>query len=110
MRPTIFHLLLRLYLLPSSASPHPSSTLSPALLLLANHATSLSPIEVLDLLPPLLPLAKIETFLAKSLRRSTEKKREAKMLEGITRREKDGVENEVVSWEERRVKITETRT
>lgn len=109
MRPTIFHLLLRLYLLPSSTDSSDFS-LSPALMLLQNHANSLSPIAVLDLLPPLLPLERIQTFLEKSLRKSGERVREGKILSELVKGESQGVKLEVVECEEKRVKITEFRT
>jgi hypothetical protein len=109
MRPTIFHLLLRLHLLPSSSTSS-DFTLSPALALLKNHATSLSPIAVLDLLPPLLPLERIQTFLEKSLRKSGEQVREGNILSQLVKGEQEGVKLEVVQWEEKRVKITEMRT
>ena len=106
MRATIFHLLLRIYLRPRPGHP---LLFAPALALVSSHASSIDAIEVFDLLPPLVALSDIRVFLEKTLRRSGERVREAKVIKSIGRAAVDGEESELVSLEERRVKITEGR-
>lgn len=106
MRQTIFHLLLRIYLRPRINHP---LLFTPALALISNHAASIDPIEVFDLLPPLVALGDIKTFLEKTLRKSHEKAREGQVLRGIARSQMDANSQTVVELEERRVKITDSR-
>ncbi|GAA5871131.1 hypothetical protein JCM1840_007600 [Sporobolomyces johnsonii] len=106
MRPTIFHLLLRIYLRPR---PNHPLLFGPALSLLSTHAARIDPIEAFDLLPPLVALGDIKVYLEKTLRRSGERKREAQMVAAIGRSWVDQKEREVVDLEERRVKITDGR-
>ncbi|CEQ42822.1 SPOSA6832_04686 [Sporobolomyces salmonicolor] len=106
MRPTIFHLLLRIYLRPR---PHHPLLFGPALALLSTHAARIDPIEAFDLLPPLVALGDIQVYLEKTLRRSGERKREAQMVAAVGRSWIDQKERELVDLEERRVKITEGR-
>ena len=106
MRSTIFHLLLRIYLRPR---PNHPLLFTPALSLISAHASSIDAIEVFDLLPPLVALSDIKVFLQKTLRRSGERAREAKIVKGIGRSWVDAGEREVVELEERRVKITDAR-
>ncbi|GAA5966350.1 hypothetical protein JCM21900_005140 [Sporobolomyces salmonicolor] len=106
MRPTIFHLLLRIYLRPR---PHHPLLFGPALALLSTHAARIDPIEAFDLLPPLVALGDIQVYLEKTLRRSGERKREAQMVAAVGRSWIDQKERELVDLEERRVKITDGR-
>ncbi|BGP49482.1 Vacuolar morphoproteinsis protein 6 [Rhodotorula kratochvilovae] len=106
MRPTIFHLLLRLYLRPR---PNHPLLFTPALSLLSTQAARIDPIEAFDLLPPLVALGDIKVYLEKTLRKSNERAREAKMVKALGRSWLDQQEREVVDLEERRVKITEGR-
>ncbi|ORY62729.1 hypothetical protein BCR35DRAFT_308965 [Leucosporidium creatinivorum] len=106
MRPTIFHLLLRIYLRPRPSHP---LLFGPALSLISSHASSIDAIEVFDLLPPLVALGDIRVFLEKTLRRSGERVREGKVVRSIGRAEVDEEEGQLVDLEERRVKITEGR-
>lgn len=106
MRSSIFHLLLRIYLRPR---PNHPLLFGPALALISSHASSIDAIEVFDLLPPLVALGDIRVFLEKTLRRTGEKVREAKVVKSIGRAAVDGEEAQLVDLEERRVKITEGR-
>ncbi|BGP41330.1 Vacuolar morphoproteinsis protein 6 [Rhodotorula kratochvilovae] len=106
MRPTIFHLLLRLYLRPR---PNHPLLFTPALSLLSTQAARIDPIEAFDLLPPLVALGDIKVYLEKTLRKSNERAREAKMVKALGRSWLDQQERAVVDLEERRVKITEGR-
>jgi hypothetical protein len=106
MRSSIFHLLLRIYLRPRPSHP---LLFSPALALLQNHSSSISALDVFDLLPPLVALSDIKIFLEKTLRRSGEREREGKVLRALGKSEMEGRRGKVVELEERRVKITEGR-
>ncbi|KAM0752115.1 hypothetical protein T439DRAFT_299856 [Meredithblackwellia eburnea MCA 4105] len=106
MRSTIFHILLRIYLRPRQNHP---LLFGPALALMSNHASSIDAVEVFELLPPLVALGDIKVFLEKTLRRSGERVREAKVVKGIGKSWVEAEAREVVSLEERRVKITDSR-
>ncbi|GJN90166.1 hypothetical protein Rhopal_003165-T1 [Rhodotorula paludigena] len=106
MRPSIFLLLLRIYLRPRPSHP---LLFAPALSLLSTQAARIDPTEAFDLLPPLVALGDLQVYLEKTLRRSTERVREAKMVKAIGRSWLDQNEREVVDLEERRVKVTEGR-
>ncbi|GAA5982475.1 hypothetical protein JCM5350_000425 [Sporobolomyces pararoseus] len=106
MKSTIFPLLLRLYLRPRPSHP---LLFGPALSLLSNHAARIDPLETFELLPPLVSLSDMQTYLKKTLRRSTERKREAVMVKNVGRSWVDQNEREIVDLEERRVKISESR-
>lgn len=106
MRSSIFHVLLRIYLRPRPSHP---LLFGPALALISSHAAAIDAIEVFDLLPPLVALSDIQTFLEKTLRRSGERVRDAKVIKAIGRSAVDEAERQVVALEERRVKITESR-
>ncbi|KAI5477615.1 rab guanyl-nucleotide exchange factor [Pseudohyphozyma bogoriensis] len=106
MRSTIFHLLLRIYLRPRPSHP---LLFGPALSLISAHASSIDAVEVFELLPPLVALSDLKVFLEKTLRRSGERAREAKIVKGISKSLVEAEEREVVDLEERRVKITEQR-
>ncbi|GAA5999473.1 Vam6p [Rhodotorula paludigena] len=106
MRSTIFLLLLRIYLRPRPSHP---LLFAPALSLLSTQAARIDPTEAFDLLPPLVALGDLQVYLEKTLRRSTERVREAKMVKAMGRCWLDQNEREVVDLEERRVKVTEGR-
>ncbi|GAA5948447.1 hypothetical protein JCM10213_004425 [Rhodosporidiobolus nylandii] len=106
MRPSIFPLLLRLYLRPR---PNHPLLFGPALSLLSTHAARIDPLEAFDLLPPLVAVGDIQTYLEKTLRRAGERRREAVMVKGVEKARLEADDREVVRLEERRVKITEGR-
>jgi hypothetical protein len=106
MRPSIFPLLLRLYLRPRPGHP---LLFDPALSLLATHAARIDPIEAFDLLPPLVSVRDVKVYLEKTLRRSGERKREGMMVKGVEKSWQEEKEWRVVELEERRVKISEGR-
>ncbi|GAA5987416.1 hypothetical protein JCM10908_001946 [Rhodotorula pacifica] len=106
LRSNIFHTLLRIYLRPRPDHP---VLFSPALSLLSTHAARIDAVEAFELLPPLVALEDIQVYLTKTLRRSVEKRREAKMVRAVGKSAVEKAEREVVDLEERRVKITEGR-
>lgn len=105
-RSNIFHTLLRIYLRPRPDHP---VLFAPALSLLSMHAARIDAVEAFDLLPPLVALEDIQVYLTKTLRRSVERRREAKVVRAIGKSAVEEAEREVVDLEERRVKITEAR-
>lgn len=106
MRPTIFHILLSIYLRPRASHP---LLFTPALSLISSHASQIDAVQVFDLLPPLVALSDIQVFLEKALRRSGERRREEATLRGIAGSLREKAEMEVVQLEERRVKIDHGR-
>ncbi|GAA5895940.1 Vam6p [Sporobolomyces salmoneus] len=106
MKSTIFPLLLRLYLRPRPSHP---LLFAPALSLLSNHAARIDPFEAFELLPPLVSLGDMQTYLTKTLRRSTERRREAVMVKNVGRSWVEQNERDLVDLEERRVKISDSR-
>ncbi|GAA6044405.1 hypothetical protein JCM8097_002743 [Rhodosporidiobolus ruineniae] len=106
MRPTIFPLLLRLYLRPRPGQP---LLFDPALSLLATHAARIPHLEAFDLLPPLVAVKDLQTYLEKTLRRSGERRREGTMVREVQRAWMEEKEWEKVTLEERRVKVSEGR-
>ncbi|GAA6062923.1 hypothetical protein JCM10212_007154 [Sporobolomyces blumeae] len=106
MRATIFLLLLRLYLRPRPSHP---LLFAPALSLLSTHAARIDPLEAFDLLPPLVALGDLEAYLQKTLRRSTQRRREATVVKNVGKSAIERGERELVDLQERRVKITESR-
>ncbi|GAA6017561.1 hypothetical protein JCM8202_000334 [Rhodotorula sphaerocarpa] len=105
-RSDIFHTLLRIYLRPRPQHP---VLFAPALSLLSTHAAHIDAVEAFELLPPLVALEDIQTYLTKTLRRSHEKRREAKMVRAVGKGAMDQAQYEVVELEARRVKIAEGR-
>lgn len=106
MRSSIFSLLLRLYLRPRASQP---LLFTPALSLISSHASQMDPIEVFDLLPPLVALSDLRGWLEKSLRRSGQVQREARVVRALGRAECDEKEIAVAALENRRVRVDETR-
>lgn len=106
MQPTIFHLLLRIYLRPRPSHP---LLFTPALALISAHAAQMDPNEVFDLLPPLVALGDLRGWLEKSLRRSGERRREARVVRGVGRAEAGRRGEEVGALEGRRVRVDEGR-
>lgn len=80
-----------------------------ALSLIASHAQSFDTIDVLDLLPPLVSLAEIRTFLEKSVRLSRQRAREQTMIRNVSKALLEAQDNDLVALESRRVKITDSR-
>ncbi|CAO1632481.1 unnamed protein product [Parajaminaea phylloscopi] len=115
----IFLLLLKLYLRPAKASmakgvsttgQAPWTDLGPALRVLSQHASSLDPSAVLDLLPPLVPLSSIRHFLVKGLQISHRRTFNAGILSSIAKERGTQLDEGVSYLQGRRVKITQGRT
>lgn len=106
MQSSIFHILLRIYLRPRSNHP---LLFGPALALLSSHAAAIDAVEVFDLLPPLVALRDLQTYLEKTLRRSGERTRDAQLVRAVRQSQMDDAARRVVDLEERRVKVTDGR-
>ena len=102
----IFLLLLRLYLRPKSGDP---ILLSPALSLIATQGTRLDANQVMDLLPPLVTMQDVRSFLVKTLRDSRKKMNEGKMVRGLISARKEEVDRCLMDLQGNRVRITDQR-
>lgn len=85
------------------------SVFEPVLHLLATHGEKMDMKMVLDLLPPLLTVRELETFLIKSTRKQLSQQRMRKAERKVQRARMDQVERDLVHLHERRVKITDGR-
>ncbi|CAO1623883.1 unnamed protein product [Sympodiomycopsis kandeliae] len=116
----IFLLLLRLYLQHTAneqgedgqknSSKGPMHDLNPALRLISNHATRLDLTAVLDLLPPLIPIASIQRFLRKGLQASLRNHFDHRVVAAISKERNLQVDEHLGALRNRRVKITQGRT
>ena len=115
--PDVFLTLLQIYLLSSSnvsttavSSPptDPSSItlLRPALDLISRHSPRLDSVQVLNLLPPLVPAADVREFLLEALRVP---RLQTRVFREIWKARKTDVEIELIGLQERRVKVTDVR-
>ncbi|KAM0791703.1 hypothetical protein ACM66B_003975 [Microbotryomycetes sp. NB124-2] len=104
--PQVFLTLLRIYLRPKQGH---ALQLEHALSLLSSHASSIEPNLVFDMLPPLVGVRDLETFLVRTLRHSGQQKRDVRMLQSVEKSRLEQSKVELVQLESRRVKITETR-
>jgi len=86
-----------------------SLLLAPALSLLANHSTQLDPAAVLELLPPLVTMQEIRSFLTRTLRDGTRRVHERKVMKSLISARKEEVERVVMGLETKRVRITDQR-
>lgn len=103
---SIFLLLLRIYLLPRD---NEKLLLAPALSLLANHSTQLDPTAVLEILPPLVTMEEIRSFLIRTLRDGTRRVNDRKIIKSIVSSRKEEVERILMGMEVRRVRISDQR-
>lgn len=69
----------------------------------------MDPNEVLDLLPPLMTIQELRTFLLKSMRRRIDEKHFRKVEVGVWRARTDQIERTLVDLEGRKVKVTDSR-
>lgn len=103
----IFLPLLRIYLVPKP--PHTKLLIPPALSLIAKHSTSLEPLEVIDLLPPLLTMQEVHSFFLKTLREGKARRNEARVLREVMKSQGQAADRTLMRLQERRVRITDTR-
>jgi hypothetical protein len=103
---TIFLTLLKIYLLPTKDQ---TLLLAPALTLLANHSTQLDPAAVLELLPPLVTMQEIGSFLTRTLRDGTRRVHERRVIKSLVSSRKEEVERVVMGLETKRVRVTDQR-
>ena len=103
---SIFLLLLKIYLLPQNKD---KLLLAPALSLLANHSTQLDPAAVLEILPPLVTMEEIRSFLIRTMRDGTRRINDRKIIKSIVSSRKEEVERILMGLEVKRVRITDQR-
>lgn len=94
----------------SSGSAGEDLRLGPALDLIQRHAARLDLKSVLELLPPLVSLSTLESFIRLNLREQTRKQNEARVLRQIRAMRACQVEENLSRLQSRRVKVGETRT
>ncbi|KEI41687.1 uncharacterized protein L969DRAFT_85502 [Mixia osmundae IAM 14324] len=102
----IFSVLLQLYLRPKDdANPR----FEPALSLLASQGTKINAIEALELLPPVMTIRDLRTFLHKTLRHGREIRNGLSLDKNVYAARRDGLDREKAALEGRRVRITDSR-
>ncbi|KAH8929300.1 hypothetical protein BT69DRAFT_1236094 [Atractiella rhizophila] len=105
-RNTIFITLLNLYLRPKSGLP---LLLAPALDAISRQGMYMDSAQILEMLPPLVPLKDVHIFLQKAIRKARETKALTQVQRSIYRTRTDQLDEELVTLEERRVTITDYR-
>jgi hypothetical protein len=103
----VFLLLLRIYLRPKTASA--PVLLEPALALIAKHGIRLDALQGLDLIPPLVTMAQVQSFFVKTLRDGHRRRNEARVVKDILKSRKEQVERALMGLQKNRVKITDSR-
>lgn len=83
--------------------------LEPALHLLAKYGARMDANYVLEILPPLLTVQELQTFLCKSIRKSITWSNSHKVIKRVRTARMDQVNQSLVDLENRRVKITDAR-
>ncbi|CAO1616824.1 unnamed protein product [Jaminaea pallidilutea] len=109
----IFLLLFKLYLHHAGDTgmhADKASNIGPALALLSRHASSLDLAAVLELLPPLVPLASIHRYLIKGLKASHRQSFDARVLSSVSKERDLQLDETLAAYRGRRVKITQGRT
>lgn len=113
----VFLTLLRIYLRPKLRSGASTTSeadsqlmLEPALSLIGRHGARLDAIEAFDLLPPLVSLKDVRKFAQQTLQDSTSRRIDARMIREISKARSEQVEEKLAVLQQRRVKVTETRT
>lgn len=101
-------MLLRIYLRPMPSSKDPV-LLEPALLLIARQGTRLDATHVLDLLPPLVTMEDVRAFFIKTLRNSTTRKNDHRIVKSLVGARKEEVERVLMGLQVKRVRITDQR-
>ncbi|KAL7424682.1 Vacuolar morphogenesis protein 6 [Cryptotrichosporon argae] len=104
----IFLVLLRLYLTPPAPHAH-APLLAPALALIATHSTRLDAQAVLALLPPLVTVHDVATFVTRTLREGSRRRNEGRILKQLAGARQDEVERVLMGLEVRRVRVTDQR-
>lgn len=94
-----------MYLLPRQAEP----LFEPALQLLSRHGSRIEASEVMDLLPPLVPIKDLEHFLKKALKRKVELRHSLQVQREVYRARMDQLQRAEVFLESKHVKITDNR-
>ena len=102
----IFLTLLRMYLRPNEKDP---LLIGPALSLIANHGFQLDAKAVIDLLPPLITLEDVKTFLMRTIRNDFAKRNESRVIKGLSTARKEEVDRFLLDLQVKRVRVTDQR-
>ncbi|KAG8832639.1 Vacuolar morphogenesis protein 6 [Serendipita sp. 399] len=105
----VYMLLLNLYLRPEANQRSTSSRnqyLQPALDLISKHSPRLDAVETLQLLPPLVTASSVQEYLCEALRTP---RVHVRMEKELWKARSDQVSQNLMTYESRRVKITDSR-
>lgn len=107
----IFITLLNVYLhpRPEEGRIDTKPQLEPALRILAKYGARMDANYVLEILPPLLTVQELQTFLCKSIRKSISWSNNHKVVKKVRTARMDQVNQSLVDLENRRVKVTDAR-
>lgn len=103
----IFLILLRIYLIPRPPIDKP--LIPPALSLIAKHSTKLEPLEVIDLLPPMLTMQEVHSFFLRTLRDGKAQRNDGLMLREVMKSRGEQVDWRLMKLQDKRVRISDTR-
>lgn len=104
----IFLILLRIYLRPTPKSDEPV-LLDAALALIATHGVRVDATEMLDLLPPLVPMADVRAFFIRTMRDGFARKNDAKIIKSVVSARKEEVDRVLMGLQVKRVRVTDQR-
>lgn len=106
-------MLLKVFLRPRQQAGQPpikqEPLLKPAIALLSTQGTRMDANAALELLPSLISIRELQTFLHKTVRKTVQVRNAKKVESKIRTARRDQVERELVDLEGRRVKITDGR-
>jgi hypothetical protein len=100
----IFLILLRIYLRPTAQTS--ADLLRPALALISRHSRRLDTVKVLQLLPPLVTMEDIQTFLSDALRAPVF---DTRVVRHISKARNDQLSRKLMALQMKRVKVTDSR-
>jgi hypothetical protein len=83
--------------------------MEPALSLIATQSTKLDATEVLNLLPPLITLADVRSFLLRTVRDGYAKRNEGRVARHLVGGRKEDVERVLMGLQTKRVRVTDQR-
>ncbi|KAH7097488.1 hypothetical protein BKA62DRAFT_716172 [Auriculariales sp. MPI-PUGE-AT-0066] len=106
-RISIFLLLLGIFLQPPpNSGSSPSALLKPALEFLARQSPRLDAQEAIKLLPPMVAAGSLKEFLVEAVRQPTF---DTRVVREVAKSRKEEVERRLVAFQERRVKVDDSR-
>ncbi|CDZ96570.1 Vacuolar assembly/sorting proteins VPS39/VAM6/VPS3 [Phaffia rhodozyma] len=103
----VFLVLLRIYLIPRAPTDKP--LIPPALSLIAKHSTKLEPLEVIEILPPMLTMKDVHSFFLRTLRDSNAQRNEKLVLREVMKCREEQIDWRLMKLQDNRVRISDTR-